>query len=616
MSFHSWLQNLRSVLGTNRSQRCQRERTINRAAMLRPNLEVLEDRCVPALYAITQLSTLGGYSSYGADLNQVGQVVGSSDTWDGFYHACLWDNGAIIDLGTLGGTSSWAEGVNDLGQVVGSSYLPGDESRHAFLVDPKEGSWFQDNDLDGRNDFMIDLGALDGSDYSWASDINNAGQVVGESFTADGFIRGFLWDAESGMADLGTPSGFFTSSANAINELGQAVVGAAYYADSVWHYGAFLWDAANGMVALGAGPGYTDSPATDIDDAGQVVGYQWGAPYGNSAAFLWTPDSPNGQAGSFNDLGVFPGGIDSRATAINNAGQVVGSGAASDGWGRAFLWDPVNGMVDLNNHLPSGSEVYLEVAQAINDDGAIVANGSNGWDYTDGYLLTPIHGITLTIADAPTVTEGNAGTRAAAFTVTLSEASNQDVTVTYVTADGTAQAGSDYAAVSNGTLTIPAGLTSGTITVLVNGDRLGELNETFFVNLSSPTNATIADDQGVGTIIDDEPRISISDVSKSEGRKGKTTLFTFTVKLSAAYDQAVTMSYRTVNGTATTSASDYIAKTGTLTFAPGETTKTVTIEVKGDSKKEANETFYLDLFGPSNALFTKSRGVGTILNDD
>jgi len=77
------------------------------------------------------------------------------------------------------------------------------------------------------------------------------------------------------------------------------------------------------------------------------------------------------------------------------------------------------------------------------------------------------------------------------------------------------------------------------------------------------------------------------------------------------------MSFRTVNGTATTSDNDYVAKTGTLTFAPGETTKTITIEVNGDSKKEADETFYLDLFGLSgNALFTKNRGVGTIVNDD
>jgi len=77
------------------------------------------------------------------------------------------------------------------------------------------------------------------------------------------------------------------------------------------------------------------------------------------------------------------------------------------------------------------------------------------------------------------------------------------------------------------------------------------------------------------------------------------------------------MSFRTVNGTAMTSDGDYIAKTGTLTFASGETTKTITIEVKGDGKKEASETFYLDLFGTGgNSLLVKSRGLGTILNDD
>src|SRR4029077_18885375 len=123
--------------------------------------------------------------------------------------------------------------------------------------------------------------------------------------------------------------------------------------------------------------------------------------------------------------------------------------------------------------------------------------------------------------------------------------------------------------------------------------------------------------QGVGTIVDDEPRISISDVTKLEGKKNQTTLFTFTVTLSAAYDQAVTMSFRTTDGTAKTSDGDYIAKAGTLILAPGATTKTITIEVKGDNKREADETFYLDLFGNSgNSLFTKDRGIGTILNDD
>ncbi|HKA05881.1 MAG TPA: Calx-beta domain-containing protein, partial [Gemmataceae bacterium] len=237
--------------------------------------------------------------------------------------------------------------------------------------------------------------------------------------------------------------------------------------------------------------------------------------------------------------------------------------------------------------------------------------------------ITKGQGIGTIVDDEPlmsirdvTVSEGNTGTRMAIFTVALSAVSDQSVTVDYSTSDGSATAGSDYQSAS-GTLTIPAGSPTGTVTVQLNGDRIPEPNETFVVNLTGPVNAGIADDQGVATILDDEPRVSISDVAKAEGRSRKTTSFTFTVTLSAAYDQPVTMSFSTANGTATTSDNDYVAKTGTLTFAPGETTKTITIEVKGDSKKEADETFYLDLSGlSSNALFTKSRGAGTILNDD
>ena len=96
------------------------------------------------------------------------------------------------------------------------------------------------------------------------------------------------------------------------------------------------------------------------------------------------------------------------------------------------------------------------------------------------------------------------------------------------------------------------------------------------------------------------------------------TTFVFTVTLSATYDQAVTMSFQTVNGTATTGDGDYVTRAGTLTFAPGETTRTITIEVKGDNRREADEEyFYLDLSGnSSNSLFKKKRGVGTSLNDD
>ena len=207
--------------------------------------------------------------------------------------------------------------------------------------------------------------------------------------------------------------------------------------------------------------------------------------------------------------------------------------------------------------------------------------------------------------------EGNSGTSAFVFTVSLSNASSQSISVAYATANGTA-GGSDYQSAS-GILTFGPGQTSRTVTVLVNGDRLAEPENTFFVNLSAPANATIADAQGIGLIVDDEPRISISDVTLLEGRSD--TTFTFTVTLSAAYDQAVTVSFRTVNGTAT--GSDYSGRSGTITFNPDETTKTITITVKGDTKKEANETFFVDLFDNSgNSLITKNRGIGTIVNDD
>jgi hypothetical protein len=236
----------------------------------------------------------------------------------------------------------------------------------------------------------------------------------------------------------------------------------------------------------------------------------------------------------------------------------------------------------------------------------------NAADWTPPPPPPPLRSIS--ISDR-TLTEGNAGSVAATFTVTLSAASTQTITVAYATANGTATAGSDYQT-TTGTLTFAPGQTSKTVTVPVTGDLLGEPNETFVVNLSAPYNATIADGRGVGTIVDDEPRVSIGDVTKKEGN-GKTTAFTFTVTLSAAYDQPVTIRYATADGTATTGDGDYVAKTGTITFAPGETSKTITITVNCDRKQESNETFYIHLFDDSGtSWFTKNRGIGTITNDD
>ncbi len=223
----------------------------------------------------------------------------------------------------------------------------------------------------------------------------------------------------------------------------------------------------------------------------------------------------------------------------------------------------------------------------------------------------------LAIADI-SVTEGNTASKEALVTVSLSKASAEAITVNYATADGTAQAGGDYVAKS-GTLTFSPGETSKTIAISVIGDMAVEANETILVNLSSPTRATLADGQGAVTITNDDatapaPALSVSDASVTEGQSGLTDAV-FTVNLSAASSAPVAVSYTTADGTAS-AGSDYTAKSGTLTFAPGETTKTVAVSIVGDLLSEANEAFRFNLSGASGATISKAQGTGTILNDD
>jgi hypothetical protein len=111
------------------------------------------------------------------------------------------------------------------------------------------------------------------------------------------------------------------------------------------------------------------------------------------------------------------------------------------------------------------------------------------------------------------------------------------------------------------------------------------------------------------------PSLSIDDVSVTEGNSGTVTA-TFTVTLSPPSTSTVTVNYATANGTATTADGDYVATSGMLTFAPGETTKTIPVTVNGDVKYEDDETFFVNLSGATNAAIGDGQGKGTILNDD
>ncbi|HEX5105015.1 MAG TPA: Calx-beta domain-containing protein [Pirellulaceae bacterium] len=212
--------------------------------------------------------------------------------------------------------------------------------------------------------------------------------------------------------------------------------------------------------------------------------------------------------------------------------------------------------------------------------------------------------------------EGNSGTSNLTFMLHLTNAYDLPVTVNYTTHDGSATAGSDYVA-ATGSVTIPANTTDAPLDIQIKGDTLVESDEYFSVELTSATNAGLSNNWSYGYILDDDtpPAIYIDDPSVVEGNSG-TKLMVFTVYLSQVSGQTVKVNYATANGSAKTSDNDYVAKSGTLTFAPGETSKTISITINGDTRKEQNETLYVNLSGASGATIGDSRGTGTILNDD
>ncbi len=230
------------------------------------------------------------------------------------------------------------------------------------------------------------------------------------------------------------------------------------------------------------------------------------------------------------------------------------------------------------------------------------------------YDFEPNPGLSI---DDVTQVEGNAGQTAYTFTVTLSRASDQIITVNYATADNSATSPSDFDAVAPTTLTFNPGETSKPAVVQVNGDTALEPDEQFFVNLSSVSaSGEIRDAQGVGTITNDDSQFSIDDVTLAEGNPPGTTAFNFTITRTGFTGSSASVEYATINGTAT-APSDFTAILATpVTFLAGELTKPVTVLVNRDYTVEPNEAFTVQLSNPSGATISDADGTGTITNDD
>jgi Ca2+-binding RTX toxin-like protein len=213
-------------------------------------------------------------------------------------------------------------------------------------------------------------------------------------------------------------------------------------------------------------------------------------------------------------------------------------------------------------------------------------------------------------------TEGNGGPVQALFTFRLSHPSAVPVSVDYIAQSGTATVGSDFG-ITFGTLSFGAWEIEKTVAVDVYGDLVYEGDETFTVALVNPMSPLTlgSQSQALGTIVEDDPapELSIGDASVQEGAGGKVTTVELEVSLSQASGHEVRVQYWSRDDTATAGA-DYGAVRGTLVFAPGDTKKTLPVDVYYDGHVEKDEQFLVDLNEPRFAVIADPEGVGTIVD--
>ena len=371
-----------------------------------------------------------------------------------------------------------------------------------------------------------------------------------------------------------------------------------------------------------------DTPALSIDSPRALEGTNLdytvtlspAVPSGHSVTVDWS-DAGGGTAVSGTDYTALAGGTLTFAAGVTS--QTVSVTVQGD----SALEPDETVRVQIGNaaRTPSGTVRIRNGAV-----GPVVTSAIGVGTITDDDYMG-----TLRI-DSPRVVEGNSGTADLEFTVTLSPAPLSQVTVDYADSMGGSAdpgTGMDYTAVTAGTLTFAAGETSKTIAVSVTGDATAESDETVRLQLSNPTpsGAVIATGTGTGTIVDDDtPTLTIDSPRVAEGNSG-TTEMVFTVTLSPASTGQVRVEWEdqtSLTGTAEVG-TDYTGlspSNGTLTFMAGETSKTIPVQVLGDSAVEPDETVHMAITSPNpsgtpirdadGAIAAAAVGVGTITNDD
>lgn len=316
-----------------------------------------------AQYMVTDLGTLGGSSSVASAINDQGVIVGDASTAGNLAsHAFIYQNGTMTDLG-VPGSNSHGNAINNLNDVVGTYFVPG-------------GSPFQPHGFLYRQGTVTDLGTLGGAS-TYAYGVNDAGQIVGASDPGNAVGTAFIYQNGS-MAALPVSQGNNSSDALAINEHG-VITGRGGTESTltpfIYDHGTLtIMRDAQGQAILGLG--------SDISNAGVVTGY---ARFGGStkvSALLY-------KDGVARDIGSL-GGNWSSGAGINERGEVVGASTLAGGSVyNAFYYSEATGMMNLNSLIGANSGWMLSNAAAINESGQIVGSGLHNGQYR-AYLLTPV----------------------------------------------------------------------------------------------------------------------------------------------------------------------------------------------------------------------------------
>jgi hypothetical protein len=261
--------------------------------------------------------------------------------------------------------------------------------------------------------------------------------------------------------------------------------------------------------------------------------------------------------------------------------------------------------------------VYGDTAIEANESFTVALANATGATIQNGVATGTVlndDGVVLSIADVA-LAEGASGTKSMVFTVKLSRAAAGPVGFAIQTNAGTATPTEDYASAA-GAPTIPAGETSALFYVTVNGDTTVEPNEDFTVVVGNVSGVdSVSDGSAIGTILNDEgPTLSVDDVVLAEGDSGQVPA-NITVRLSqvAAVPVNYTIATAAVSATA---GSDYVARTYSGTFSPGQLAKNFPVNVIGDTTWEPYETFNAVLTAASGASIRDAKGLVTITNDD